>query len=530
MSIKNLDTVPLQKDRVHGVLPFLESLRNNEVVKAAIAKQKSDKEKTAEALAKREAQEKAESQNKERFKREGRGKRSTLGEPVETPKSKKSKKAGADADVVKLSSPPAIATVNNASLHAAIQNNITATPFVQAITTGSTPSWHDIMVSTLMDVPDLTVDELEAPSAVPTAIPLAQIVADGTTLQWVDLATYIKLIVASDSQVPVGSKRDPDYLASLQFWFLNDQNPDGLETYIVAQLLLTYLLPVDVATEFLAALPLNPNGPQSINQNPFLQPDGSATANLITQTTAALNMSISNFRAQIVVPSPTKYAAGWTIGSAQWYFELAPPASELQTISNSDFFTWTPAFENANWAPGQTHVDLNSLKVKILYPQYTNASTFCYFNGNLSISRVAPATVLPFKGTMCYVRGSAASYDLNFTGPITVLDILKVLSPTADTASKILSLVENSVQIPGIDLTKVIDDTLVLNDGGVILRQHEPLFSSVSLDDLYGTISTNQILTVASDLGIPVPLSVGTLPSLSVTMSNVTGPNSHRVS
>lgn len=81
------------------------------------------------------------------------------------------------------------------------------------------------------------------------------------------------------------------------------------------------------------------------------------------------------------------------------------------------------------------------------------------------------------------------------------------------------------------DLTTILKNDLVLRDAGLILRQHSQNLQSIAIEDLYGTISTNDVLRLATDL-LPFPTSLqipGSLPDLTVTMSNVTGSASHKV-
>jgi hypothetical protein len=59
-----------------------------------------------------------------------------------------------------------------------------------------------------------------------------------------------------------------------------------------------------------------------------------------------------------------------------------------------------------------------------------------------------------------------------------------------------------------------------------MLRQYNPVFLAVSIDDLYGTIQTSETLRLATDqLGLPdyflknIP---ETLPNLSVNLSDIT--------
>jgi hypothetical protein len=43
----------------------------------------------------------------------------------------------------------------------------------------------------------------------------------------------------------------------------------------------------------------------------------------------------------------------------------------------------------------------------------------------------------------------------------------------------------------GIDLTQIITNDLVLQDRGLVLRQHQPNISAVAIEDIYGMISTS---------------------------------------
>jgi hypothetical protein len=126
-------------------------------------------------------------------------------------------------------------------------------------------------------------------------------------------------------------------------------------------------------------------------------------------------------------------------------------------------------------------------------------------------------------------RGSAASYDIGLVQdgaqPITALSLLSVLSPTADLAASVLTNIAANIQIPGVDLSTVINKDLVLEDAGIIMRQHQPFMVSVSVDDIYGTISTRQILHLAGDL-LPFPTGLNipsTLPDLTLIVNHITG-------
>ena len=81
------------------------------------------------------------------------------------------------------------------------------------------------------------------------------------------------------------------------------------------------------------------------------------------------------------------------------------------------------------------------------------------------------------------------------------------------------------------DLTTILKNDLVLRDAGLILRQHSNNLQSIAIEDMYGTISTSDVLHLATDL-LPFPTSLqipSNLPGLTVTMSNVTGSTSHKV-
>ena len=127
-------------------------------------------------------------------------------------------------------------------------------------------------------------------------------------------------------------------------------------------------------------------------------------------------------------------------------------------------------------------------------------------------------------------RGATASYDIQLsedaTGKVNALKVLSLLSPEADLAATILTNVATRINIPGVDLTKIIDKDLVLADAGLILRQHQPLFRSVSIDDLYGTIALSQVLQLAEDLLPIFPKSLSIpkdLPDLTLIIRSATG-------
>lgn len=84
----------------------------------------------------------------------------------------------------------------------------------------------------------------------------------------------------------------------------------------------------------------------------------------------------------------------------------------------------------------------------------------------------------------------------------------------------------------GINLVNIVNNDMVLQDAGLILRQHQQNLTSTSINDIYGTVSTGTILKLASDLlpfptGLQIPQN---LPNLTLTVSNITGDQSNRAS
>lgn len=132
-------------------------------------------------------------------------------------------------------------------------------------------------------------------------------------------------------------------------------------------------------------------------------------------------------------------------------------------------------------------------------------------------------------------RGGSASYDIRLapdsTGHVKALDILSLISPNANIATSILQNIAANLHVPGLDLSSAINESLLLKDAGFILRQHQPNFVTVSLDDFYGTVSTSEALKLALDL-LPFPTRLNipqNLPDFSLMMQNVTG-TVHKVS
>jgi hypothetical protein len=251
-------------------------------------------------------------------------------------------------------------------------------------------TWHDIMVANLMNVPDLTAEDLEDILTPPTAVPTGQVTVDGTTASWVDLPTFLSFIRTCNAQVVPSAatpQLSPDYLATLSYWFLSVADPSKEETPILAWMLLSLLLGPEPATELLTAFPVNPNGPSSATLNPFTV-TSPAAANSGTGL-AMWSMLVQNFRALIVVPT------GAALQVQCFYFELAPPPPELNSISSKDFLTWTVPFANAGWSVGQVSIaHTQNLRVKMKWPLYLDAITFCHFDGTLTVSCTDRSPVL----------------------------------------------------------------------------------------------------------------------------------------
>lgn len=132
---------------------------------------------------------------------------------------------------------------------------------------------------------------------------------------------------------------------------------------------------------------------------------------------------------------------------------------------------------------------------------------------------------------MYLARGAAASHDIQFKGDpkgqVKAMDLLNLFAPSASEAVTLLEELASNLAIPGIDLTKVINNDVVLQDAGIILQQHESMITTTAIESLYGTISTSQVLQLAVDL-LPFPSSFSVpqnLPALTVTISNVVGYN-----
>lgn len=278
---------------------------------------------------------------------------------------------------------PSKTTANKSSSFMAIaaQNPVAARALPTPLT------WHDVMISNLLEVTDLT-DEDISDTPLPPAVPKDQVVIDGETENWVDLATFIFFLDQSNSQAkatPTRPSLDPSYIAMLKWYFLSPQDPTQPESTVVAATLLTALLTELIAAELFVALPLNANGPASAILDPF--PDAQGTAAATLGTTAIRNSAVENFRARIIVPSAADLLSGaGTFEVAAFYFELDRPPLQLNNISTADFFTWTVLFNNGVWQEGQaTFQHTGPLRVKMLWPFYQNAITFCHFNANFEV-------------------------------------------------------------------------------------------------------------------------------------------------
>lgn len=248
-------------------------------------------------------------------------------------------------------------------------------------------TWHDVMILNLLEVTDLT-DEDMSDTPPPPAVPKDQVVIDGETENWVDLATFIFFLDQSNSQAkatPTRPSLDPSYIAMLKWYFLSPQDPTQPESTVVAAALLTALLTELIAAELFVALPLNANGPASAIADPFPPPQGTTATTL--GTTAIRNSAVENFRARIIVPSAADLLSGaGTFEVVAFYFELDRPPVELNNISTADFFTWTIPFNNGVWQAGQaTFQHTGPLRVKMLWPFYQNAITFCHFDANFEV-------------------------------------------------------------------------------------------------------------------------------------------------
>ena len=112
-----------------------------------------------------------------------------------------------------------------------------------------------------------------------------------------------------------------------------------------------------------------------------------------------MNMSVQNFRALIIVPSPAQYRNG-SIGIGldahllvpAYYFELGPPPLELQDpMLASEFMVWTAPFETpaGTWKYGHlTFQHQGSLRVKMAWPQFANRVDVVHFDSVLTVSLV----------------------------------------------------------------------------------------------------------------------------------------------
>lgn len=68
-----------------------------------------------------------------------------------------------------------------------------------AIKSTVTAGFHDVIIANLIGNTDLAT-QYGHDISLPTVIPAAQVLADGVTPSWVDLATYISLMESSNSQ------------------------------------------------------------------------------------------------------------------------------------------------------------------------------------------------------------------------------------------------------------------------------------------------------------------------------------------
>jgi hypothetical protein len=83
----------------------------------------------------------------------------------------------------------------------------------------------------------------------------------------------------------------------------------------------------------------------------------------------------------------------------------------------------------------------------------------------------------------------------------------------------------------GLDIPALITKDLKLADAGIILKQTQLGFSSVSVEDIYGTINPAQALKLAADVlhipgGLSIPIS---LPEIVVTFANASSSDNNSV-
>lgn len=137
---------------------------------------------------------------------------------------------------------------------------------------------------------------------------------------------------------------------------------------------------------------------------------------------------------------------------------------------------------------------------------------------------------------MYLAAGASASYDIQFkgdpSGHVNASDLLSVLSPAANMAATVLQNVASQFSLQGVDIGKLITSQLMLKDAGIIMRQYRNQFATISVDDLYGTISISDELKLAQDVfpfpaGLKIPPN---LPDVSLIIPCVTGEVQSRVS
>jgi hypothetical protein len=242
-------------------------------------------------------------------------------------------------------------------------------------------TWHDIMVADLLDVPGLAAEDIEE-FPLPDPTPADQVPQDGQTPCWVDLATYISLMMLTNANPDPITDRPPltsDYLNGMSFWLVDHKDSTKANDPVLAWVLLGLLIDPAFATEFMAALPLNMNGPSSGTLDP-LAAGSNSPASQPNSAVALWSMVVQNFRA-LIAYSPTK-----ALDVQSFLFELGPPPADLHVISNQDFLTWTVPFADSLWSVGQMQIrHSGNLRVKMTRPLCVDTLVFCNFDGTLEV-------------------------------------------------------------------------------------------------------------------------------------------------
>jgi hypothetical protein len=150
-------------------------------------------------------------------------------------------------------------------------------------------------------------------------------------------------------------------------------------------MLLNAFLNEYMVSELFVALPLNENGAAAFAADPLA---AFKAGNTPQSAAAMLCLTLTNFRAKVIAPTASEYSAGRSLEVVTFYFELNLPPTGMSSTNATDLWTWTLPFSNDAWKRGNAlfqHQAGSSLKVKMMWPLYQDATTFCQFAGDFKV-------------------------------------------------------------------------------------------------------------------------------------------------